>query len=169
MSLIRPLFIILSSCLLAACGWHLKGSGGLPAELQQVHLDYRQGLTVLNPVVVDEIEARLIRRGAKVTRYPREGASHLVIQRPRNERQTQSVGSDGDEIEFEAITTVTFSLKVDGEDRIPEQTVVARRDYSFDTGQALSKQLEDRRIQEDMEKELADRVMLQLESRLAAR
>lgn len=161
--------ILLASLMLNACGFQLKGSRALPPELAQVHLDYRKGLQVIDARVVEEVEAQLIRRGARVSRVPFEGASRLTIQHPDSESRTQSVGADGDEVEFEVITSVRFSLEVAGKERIPEQAVVTRRDYSFNSGQALSKQIEDDRLREDMETELAGLVLLQIESRLAPR
>lgn len=164
----RSATLILVLVLLSACGWHLKGNRPLPPELQRVHLDYSGGYSVVDAPVIEQVENELRRRGAQVSRSPIESASRLRITHPIVDSRTQSVSPDGDQLEFEVISAVRYSLEVNGKERIPEQTVTARRDYSFRTNQLLSKQDEDRRVQEDMQKELASLVLLQLEARLSA-
>lgn len=166
-AMIRIVLLSVVALTLSACGWHLKGNNPLPPELRQVYLAYSGGFTVVDATVVQEIEARLKQRGANVIRYPSDEVSKLTIVHPRIENRTQSVNADGDQVQFEIITAVSFSLEVDGEPRIEEQTVTTRRDYSFRTSQLLSAEHESRRLQDDMQEELADLVMLQLEARLA--
>ena len=150
-----------------ACGFHLKGQRALPKEMQNVFLDYRRGLDVIQPVIIEEIQRSLRNRGGVVGRSPYTDATRLQVSHPRYQQRTQSVDLDGDTNEIEIVTTVTFGLYSGDGTMLINDTLVARRDYSFDPADALAQEEEARRLRESMGKELAELLLLRVEAQLS--
>jgi LPS-assembly lipoprotein len=84
-------------------------------------------------------------------------------------RQVLSIGTDGRAIEYRLLTRVTFELiKNGGETLLAPETQTVSRDYSFSATQILPKEAEEARLRNYIQDELADLVLLRVESALLA-
>lgn len=165
----RALLLGLSSAALTACGFRLQGSRPLPEPLRRVFLESRQQYSAEEPAIETALRTRLRRRGADVTGAAGTADSVLTLSDIQQSSEVLSVDTRGRAIEFEILVEVTFSLTAGGDTLIPRQALSARRALSFPTEQILPKEAEEARLAEFLQDELAQRILLQLESRLGQR
>ena len=123
---------------------------------------------VLEPPIVAALRRSLRARGATVVRKAWQADSALVIEQLENTRRILSVGSDGKAIEYELTTTVRYALRDDKDNRIPPQQLSLTRDYLFNSEAVLATEAEERKLRDVMQAELAELMLLRLESTLAA-
>ena len=157
----------LSVLALCACGFYLKGQKPLPVELAHVYIDYQPKYEVVQTPLEAEIREQLTRRGAKVAEDGGSATSRLSITKLNETRRVQSVGQTGKAIEYLLVTTVQFEFRVGKELRVPEQGLTVSRDYSFDESQLLAKEAERERRQTEMQQELANLILLRVDSALS--
>jgi LPS-assembly lipoprotein len=162
----RALLLALPPLALSACGFRLQGSRPLPAPLQRVFLESEKPYSAEEPAVETALRARLRRRGADVTGAAATADSVLTLSNIQQRSEVLSVSTRGRAIEFEIQVEVTFSLADSKGVLVPAQTLSARRALSFPTEQILPKEAEEARLAEFLQDELAERILLQLESRL---
>lgn len=160
---------LVSSLLVAGCGFHLAGSRPLPAALERVYIHSSLPYSVDEPPVETALRARLRRRGADVVGSPATARSVLRLTDLRERREVLSVGLDGKALEFKLTTTVTFSLTAAEELLIAPQKQAVSRDYSFRAEEVLAKEAEEERLLRFIQAELADLILLRIETRLAGR
>lgn len=153
---------------LGACGFHLAGSRPLPEPLSRVHIEVVAPYRVSEPPLEKALRLRLTRRGAVVQPRPGEGATLLRLSELSETRQVLSVGADGKALEFLLVTRVRYELL--GGDRVwlPAETLTVSRDYSFSADQILPKEAEEERLRRYLQDELAERLLLRLETALRA-
>lgn len=154
--------------MLSACGFQMRGRRALPPALNQVFIQVQSDYGVLEPPIVAALRRSLRARGATVVRKPWEADSALVIESLQNARRILSVGSDGKAIEYELTTTVRYALRDSGENRIAPQQLSLTRDYLFNSEAVLATEAEERKLRDVMQAELAELMLLRLESTLAA-
>ena len=130
----------------------------------QVQSDYG----VLEPPIVAALRRSLRARGATVVRKAWQADAALVIEALQDSRRILSVGSDGKAIEYELTTTVRYSLRDNGKNRIAPQQLSLARDYLFNSEAVLATEAEERKLRDVMQAELAELMLLRLESTLAA-
>lgn len=162
----RTLLLALPPLALSACGFRLQGSRPLPEPLRRVFLESEQPYSAEEPAIEAALRTRLRRRGADVTGSAASADSVLTLSNIRQRSEVLSVSTQGRAIEFEIQVEVTFSLADDKGVLVPPQTLSARRALSFPTEQILPKEAEEARLAEFLQDELAERILLQLESRL---
>lgn len=162
----RTLLLALPPLALSACGFRLQGSRPLPEPLRRVFLESEQPYSAEEPAIEAALRARLRRRGANVTGAAGNADSVLTLSGIRQSSEVLSVSTRGRAIEFEIQVEATFRLSADGDMLVPPQTLSARRALSFPTEQILPKEAEEERLAEFLQDELAERILLQLESRL---
>jgi LPS-assembly lipoprotein len=160
----KGLLAILFAALLTGCGFYLKGNKPLPPELSEVHVDYLGGgYETIQPRLLESLRTQLVRRGARVVSSA-TAPGHLKLHRLREETRVLSVGPDGKGIEYEIETTVEFDFSVDGKLRVPRDTLVVLREYSFDETRVLAKEAERKQLQREMQEELAALILLRIDA-----
>ncbi|TXH04362.1 MAG: hypothetical protein E6R07_08630 [Nevskiaceae bacterium] len=149
---------------LAACGFHVAGSRPLPAALQSVYIDMIAPYRVSEPPVEVSLRSLLQRRGGVVKDAP--GQAHAVIRLSElNEtRQVLSIGTDGKVLEFQLVTSVRYQVNSGDKLLIPADTLSLSRSYSFNAQQVLAKDAEEARLQEYIQRELAELILLRMEA-----
>ncbi|WP_439641740.1 LPS-assembly lipoprotein LptE [Nevskia sp.] len=171
MNLVRPIGISLATLALAACGFHPVGSRPLPKALRAVHVELVDPYRVTTPPVEEALKARIVRGGGEVISKADDAATVLRLSDLREAQEVLSIGTDGRAIEYRLVTRVTFEMRrvVDGKAEVliaPESQTVSR-DYSFSAQQILAKEAEEARLRRYIQDELAERVLLRVEARLA--
>lgn len=164
----RLLATLLLASTLAACGFKLIGSEKLPAALRTVHVEMALGYRVSEPPVETALRAKLVRRGATVV--PRAGQSEVTLRLSGLEerRETLSIGADGKALEYRLVIGVRYELLQAGKTLLPLDAISVSRDYSFQLDQILQKELEEQQLREYIQNELAELVLLRIETGLAA-
>lgn len=158
-----PRFLVVGLCLLfAGCGFKLQGRGELPAELRVVALEYKASYQVLEPPLLRALQAQVERRGGQIG----DIGSRLQIAKLEESQQILSVGGDGKALEYLLTTTASFSLFEGGEIRVPPQTLSVNREYNFKAGELLGSEAESLQLREQMQQELADLILIRIESLL---
>ncbi len=81
-------------------------------------------------------------------------------------REVLSVGIDGKALEFRLITSVQYQAFRDGSLLAGPDSLRLTRDYSFQPEQVLAKEAEEARLREFIQTEIAELMLLRLESQL---
>ncbi len=160
------LALLLSSALLAGCGFRAAGSRPLPEPLQLVRIDMVAPYRVSEPPVEAELRNRLLRRGAQVVEASRDDVTVIRLTDLRGSREVLSVGSDGKALEYELILRVNYDVRTGARVWIAPQMIEIRRDFSFNAEQVLPKEQEADRLREFMEGEMAELLLLRIEAQV---
>ena len=155
MRFLLPLLLVLS---LAACGFKLIGSGGLPPELDTVYVDMALGYEVSEPEVETALRSKLVRRGAKIVAKADPAVTQIRLSSLEERRETLSIGADGKALEYRLVIGVRYELLRDGRALLPADQLSVSRDYSFQLDQILQKELEEQQLREYIQNELAEKI-----------
>lgn len=167
-----PIRTALIWCLLlalscAGCGFQFKGQRPLPASLDNIYIEYEQSYTTVEPPLIRALRSRLNSLGKRVPDDKRAADSVLRIIDLAEDRQLLSVSAvGGDAAEFQIVSEVSFELLQDGEVTVPRQSLRSKRDYSFDSSEILSNEAEQQQLRESIQEELADLILIRMESEL---
>ena len=164
----RPILVSVFVLLLAGCGFRLVGSGELAPELKTVYVEMPLGYRVSEPPLVTTLRARLTRRGAEVVSRAERSEVVLRLSGLDERRETLSIGADGKALEYRLSIAVRYDLLRGGVALLPGGNLTVSRDYSFQLDQILQKELEEQRLREYLQNELAELVLLRLDTGLAA-
>jgi len=153
--------------LLAGCGFRLAGERPLPPALKSVFVEVVNPYTVTAPPLLSAVQARITRSGGEVKSDPEQAETALRLSNLEEARQVLSIGTDGRAIEYRLLTRVTYQLtQRGGVTLVPPDTQTVSRDFSFSATQILPKEAEEARLRNYIQDELADLVLLRIESEL---
>ena len=159
--------LLLCVVLLAGCGFHFAGSRPLPAALQSVYIDLLTPYRVSKPELESALRARLLRRGGEVSGSLESARSILRLSKLTETRQVLSVDPFGKAIEYQLSIRVTYVLLSGGDVLLGPDEMQVSRDYSFNAQQVLAKEAEEARLQAFIQDELAEVLLLKLETLLS--
>jgi LPS-assembly lipoprotein len=146
------------SCVLAACGFRLRGARELPAGMALTHI---QSGTPGSPLVA-YLKRFLRDSSVQVVEQPAPDAAVPKI-RESSTRRVLSVGTDAKAREYELRLSAIFSLSMPGTERgFPEKTITLSRDYVFDRLAVLAANEEETMLARDMQRELARMIVGQI-------
>ncbi len=145
---------------LAGCGFHLQGAGALPAAMGKTYVTSPHAHSEFLQTLTDTLR----QRGTEVLREPEESAAVLDIAADDTGQRVLSVSARNIPREYEVYYTVTFSLKLAGENVIDHETLVVTRSYTFDETQVLAKAAEEDVLRRALAEDLARRVVRRIES-----
>lgn len=163
---LRNMFFLLLATL-SACGFHAAGTRPLPEPLKLVRIDMIAPYQVSEPAVETALRARLVGRGAKVVEKTRDDVTVIRLTDLRESREVLSVGPDGKAQEYELILRVNYEVRNGTRVLVPASQIEVRRDYSFTADQVLPKEQEAARLREFLEGEMAELLLLRLETAVA--
>jgi len=157
--LLLALAMLLSA---GACGFRLRGTLDVPAELNPMLIEAPQGSRVRG-AIVERLEGSQVRLA-----QGRQDAR--VVVRLGNERQSSrviAVDRDGKVLARELLFGVDFeAVAPDGKSLVPKQDVDVVRSYDNPDVEVLGKQREAELIMEDMVNDAADRILIRLRAAL---
>ncbi len=155
--------VVAAVILVSGCGYYLKGQRPLPEELRDVRIRNTASL-----VVESELERGLRteveRRGGRIAAI--SNASVILISSVDENEQVLSLGPDGKAIEYLLAISVNFSLQSGGKPAVPEQSLTIYKEYSFNKREIVSSEHEGQEIRDAMYRDLAELIMLRLETSL---
>ncbi|WP_147418188.1 LPS assembly lipoprotein LptE [Salinisphaera sp. Q1T1-3] len=142
---------------LAGCGFHLQGANPLPKGIDRMDVTYHDDYSVGDPELVTALRQRLRRRhllgdgGAP--------AELRIVSVQSNQRTVAVSPVDGDSSVYEVTVRAIFNYSVRGADQLTGETVVDSREYTSDATQQLSSDDERRHLLNQMQEDLANRVL----------
>ncbi len=147
---------------LVACGFHLRGAGGnavLPVSLAAIRVAV-SGPTA-DPPLAAAVRQALVQAGAKVVEAG--DVPTLVLLGEEVDSRVASVNpatakASGYVLHYSA------GFRLDGPRPIAPQTVRLQRDYSFDPGQVLGQEQQERDLLSNMRQEAAREIVRRLAS-----
>ena len=162
------LFPILSRVLLAAvalgalgaCGYQLRGSGGLPEGLSSVYIDSQSS------VIANELQLYVEAAGASRASSPTEADATIKVGTERYDRRVLSVdATTGKEREFELSYVVSFSFtRKDGEELVSWQPVRLIRDFEFDADAVIGSSREEDTLREEMRRDAVQQMLRRIQA-----
>lgn len=153
-------FIVLAAGLLAACGFHLRGSGvtaALPFETLYIALPATSELhATLKRSVEASGKTRVVDDAAKA-----QVALSILSDVPT--KSILSLDASGRVREYQLMRALAFRLSdKTGQDWLPPGQVTARRELAFSDAQVLAKEAEEAVLQRDMQNDLAQQLLRRL-------
>lgn len=150
---------MLLAVLLAGCGFHLRGSADLPAEMAVTWIKGNRPFGTL----ADDFSAALRLRGLRVTDRERDATAVLHIIEDATEKDVLSVDINGNVLEYEIRQRIRFEVLTPG--NVPvvmPQTVTLSRDYIFSSTDVLGKQREEQVVRATLQENLVNLAMLRI-------
>ncbi len=150
---------LLTTSLLSACGFQLRGDYLLDDELHTLYVsssDIHGELTRL-------VKLSLTRNQVKVLKRSKADTPELRILSDKLDRRTLSLFSNGQVAEYELIYSVRYQVRFTGEDA-KEFRFELYRDYQDDPNLALAKSRELALLLSEMRASAADKILRDLAS-----
>ena len=152
--------LLLFTCVLAACGFHLRGSYDLPEHLSPLFIE--KGSMSLQ--LYRELRAALIASGIDLTNEAVTAASVLEVNREQRSRDVISVDTLGRAREYRLIYRLEFSLRSSGESLIDKSNIELTRNLLFDPETVLGVAQEQEYVYDDMIRDSASQVLQKLQA-----
>ena len=156
----RLMLLVASAALmLAGCGFQLRGAATF--AFTSVYLN-SAGSSGFN----NEMRRALTGAGS-ATPVDTAAAAQVVLDIPviQDDKEVLSLSSGGAVREFQLIKRVSFRLHdKDGADWMPAGEIVIRRAYTFNETQVLARDLEEQRLQRDMQTDAIQQIVRRLQA-----
>jgi len=151
--------ISLIALVLSACGFQLRGSVSIPAELHQMSLHCSNELSkVLCQTLTKQLELN------EVNLVEDNQADYiLTITALDSSRRAVSITNRAVAVEYEVTNKATFNLVAADQTIIIESsTASARQSYRFDEDNVISKTREEEQVKDQLNKLLASKIISRL-------
>jgi len=156
---IRLIISTILVLLLAACGWHLRGSIDLPANINSVYVDNQAGSTVIR----DEIVGILQSNGVALSRDMSSADLVISLLSFKEDRRVSSVNSSTIVREYELTAEAEYEIKnAAGEILLAPDVAQLSRNYSFDQNAVISAGEEESIIKRELRLEVAQQIVRRL-------
>ena len=153
----RLLILLLMSLLLTACGFHLRGQAGMPFDT--LYLDAANPGTLFIADLRRNLEANKV----KLVNTAEQADVVLNIVSELPEKQILTLGGSGRVNEFQLryrISLRAYDLK--GQDWIPAEEMMLRRDYVYDDTKVLAKEAEEALLYQSMRSDMVQQIVRRL-------
>jgi LPS-assembly lipoprotein len=155
----RYLCVAVVSLLLGACGFHLRGSESLPAEMS---VTYIHGTSEFGSLY-DDFRTTLESRGIRVTQNRSEATAVLNILENNTDKDVLTVNLAGKVLEFRISQNIQFEVTAaDGHMLVDQQSVTRSRDFKFNRNDVLGKERESETIREELQRDVVNLAMLRI-------
>jgi len=151
---------LLAANVLAGCGFHLQGSGGLPAAAVAPYIDTPDPYSDF----YQALSSALVRSGARLEGDRGAASAVVIVRRDETGQSVLSVSARNVPTEYEVFYTVSYELRRGEEVLIPLQTVTLTQDYVYDVTDVLAKSLEEQQLREALARDIAQLIVRRLSS-----
>ena len=149
----------LVSLLLGACGFHLRGSEPLPADMS---VTYIRGTIEFNPLY-DAFRTSLESHGVRVTQNRREATAVLNILENNFSTEVQTVNLSGQVQEYRLSQNIHFEVTAaDGRLLVEQQSVTQTRVVKFNVKGLLGSERERATIRAELTRDVVNLAMLRI-------
>ncbi|WP_101757571.1 LPS assembly lipoprotein LptE [Oceanicoccus sp. KOV_DT_Chl] len=154
-------FVLISSLLVSACGFHLRGNINLPAGVEPIIIT---GLQNSGSLAI-ELRNELMANGITITTAPEEANYQLAISKAASDKRITAVGERARAIEYQLEQTVVFELlNAKGQRVLGPSTIIERRIMPNDPNKVVSTYQEEAILRREMLKNLGAKIARQLRS-----
>ncbi len=157
---IQFLGVLLLTTMLAACGFHLRGSYELPAHLSPLYIDKES----MSLQLFRELRSSLKLSGAELMEDAAEAASVLEVEFEQQTRDVISVDSLGRAREYRLIYRLTFSLQTGEDTAIDGSRIELTRNLLFNPETVLGVAEETELIYNDMIADTARQIVQRMQA-----
>jgi LPS-assembly lipoprotein len=146
-------------CVVAGCGYHLRGAVQWPPELDPVYI---QGLGKQHPAVV-ELRQVLQAQDLAVNDVATDARAIVRILSEDINRRVASLNTAGVVSEYELVYRLKFAVDdMEGKALLPEQVIEVRRVHTVDTSQVVAKSAEEELLRQKMRAEAVRQLIRRL-------
>ena len=153
------LVVALVGLLAAGCGFQLRGAATY--SFSSLYLN-----SAASPAFNNEMR-RALTGASSVPLTDTATAAQVILDIPsvQDDKEVLSLSSAGAAREYQLIKRITFRLHdKDGADWMPAGEITIRRSYSFQETQALARDLEEQRLQRDMQTDAVQQIVRRLQA-----
>jgi LPS-assembly lipoprotein len=144
---------------LAGCGFHLRGSDALPAEMSVTYIQ------IANPFssLADDFADALRTHGVQVTEDRAAATAVLRIHENDRGREVLSVNTSGKVLEYQLWQVLRFSVATaENLPVVEQQTVTLHRAYLYRSADVLGSEREKEAVRSTLQKNLVNMAMLRI-------
>lgn len=152
---------VLLTLLMAACGFHLRGSYQLP---RMMLTGTYVNAPANDPELVRALKRGLANAGAVLVDDPTQASATVHIVEDRQARDVLSVNAQGRPREYELAKRVRFRVDTPQGVLLPEQEFTLRHIQSFSEGELLAAGQESQFLFAQLSRDAANRILRQLSS-----
>jgi len=152
--------MVVISCAIAGCGFHLRGAYELPEHLSPLFLD-KESMSLL---LYKELRSTIKASGTELTDDAATAASILEISQEQRTRDVISVDTLGRAREYRLIYRLTFTLQASGEAVIDKSNIHLTRNLLFNPEAVLGVTEEMERIYKDMVRDSTGQILRRLQA-----
>ncbi len=155
---LRALAVGVASATLASCGFHLRGEANYPFESLYVNAP-------VSPPLAAEL-VRTIGAASQAKVVDTASAAQVILDVPSvlDDKEVLSLSSGGSVREYQLIKRVQFRLRdKDGIDWMPSGEIIIRRSYTFNETQVLARDLQEQRLQREMQTDAVQQIVRRLQ------
>lgn len=134
-----PLLLLLLPVFLQGCGFQLRGTPELPAEMKNTHVQAEDRYTPF----YRELTTTLRRSGVGLVDDPSEAGAIIRIHSDETGRRLLTVTARNVPAEYEVYYRVRFSADFGGQEVIAPEQLALTRDFAFDETRVLGKAAEE--------------------------
>lgn len=146
--------LVLALSFMSACGYHLRGSIALPAEVKNIYLFGVSG------ALSQEMKAIMRASDGKIAASPNEAGMVVKVLREDMRRRVLSIGQTGKSSEVELNYYLRFQFYDNQENPLlDEQTIELSREFFNDQTAILAKENEEAMISKEMYRQAARMLM----------
>lgn len=157
----RHIIVLVTTSLLVACGFHLRGLADL--NFNKIHIN-NQSLTISR-----DLNSSLKSNGVKVVKDKEEAEIQIDMVNEGVEKRILSLGGGGAVREFELFYRVSFRMKSASEELWgAPQVVESRRDFSYLDSELLAKQAEEAQLYDDMRRDAVREILRRISAHKSA-
>lgn len=154
------LITALTTTLLSACGWHLRGLSSIPINLDSVYVSAEDS----HGALITELQRALVSSKVAVAQGSADAQYTVQLSNERSDRRTVSVGSNALAAEYELNMSVNYRILNQAGDIVsPMITASTFRSYTFDINAVVAKAEEERLIQQEMRNNLVQQILRRLQ------
>lgn len=164
MKKIRKFVLVAILSLLAGCGYHMRGSIALPAELKNIYV------FGVSSELNQELKEILKASNGKMASSPNEAGIVVKVLKEDIRRRILSVGSTGKSSEMELDYYLRFQLYDNKENPLlDEQTLEIAREFFNDQTAVLAKENEELMIRKEIYRQAGRMLMVRAQAALESR
>jgi len=153
------LCVSVAALLLVACGFHVRGSSPLPAEMS---VTYISG-TVEFDALYDDLRTALESQGSRVTQERDKATAVINILENKSSTNVLTVNLSGKALEYLIRQSIHFEVTAaDGHMLIDKQSVTASRTMKFNSNSVLSSEREWETIRRELTRDVVNLAMLRI-------
>jgi len=148
-----------AALLLVACGFHLRGSSPLPAEMSVTYISGTGEFEAL----YDDLRTALESQGSRVTQERDKATAVINILENKSSTNVLTVNLSGKALEYLIRQSIHFEVTAaDGHMLIDKQSVTASRTMKFNSNSVLSSEREWETIRRELTRDVVNLAMLRI-------